>query len=317
MIRVSDLTKRRLILSSTAMLPKPLRIFARYKLLAHLELAKGRRAKIFIIAHLKCGNTWLCTMISRLYQVRYGLPSTLLMLHSDELAQRNPAIPRFLVTNGHYSYEGIIGEVLAADQPASELHQKKIIFLVRHPCDIAVSWYFQFTKRESAVKRELINHSLSQPIDHTTISMWDFVMHRGIGLPFLIEYLNTWLRNVAKLDHVLIVRYEDLRARPEENLKRLTSLMDESFTDQEIEEAVAFASFDNLRKLEISGFFRRSGLPPRNPDDLDSLKVRRGKVGGYKDYFTDEQVAQMEELVWTRLSPTFGYGRSEVMQAAR
>jgi hypothetical protein len=237
-------------------------------------------------------------------------------LKSGELANSNTAIPKFLVTNGYYSYEGIIGKVLAADQPKSALHEKKVILLARHPCDIAVSWYFQFTKRVSVAKRELINHSLSRPIDHTAVSMWEFVMQSEIGLPFLIEYLNTWQRNLEQLDHALIVRYEDLRARTAENLQSITAFIGASFTEREIEDAVAFASFNNLRKLEAAGFFRRGGLSRRNPADPDSFKVRRGKVYGYKDYFTAEQVAQMDELVWTRLSPSFGYGRSIATQEA-
>jgi hypothetical protein len=83
--------------------------------------------------------------------------------------------------------------------------------------------------------------------------------------------------------------------------------MGESFSDQEIQEAVAFGSFDHLKNLEQQGFFRQGGLSLRNPNDPESFKVRRAKVGGFKDYFTQEQVAELEELVRTRLSPTFGY----------
>ena len=36
--------------------------------------------------------------------------------------------------------------------------------------------------------------------------------------------------------------------------------------------------------------------------------MRRAKVGGFRDYFTAAQVAELEDLVRTRLSPTFGYG---------
>ena len=83
--------------------------------------------------------------------------------------------------------------------------------------------------------------------------------------------------------------------------------MGETFSDREFEEAVAFGAFDNLKNLERQGFFRQGGLSLRNAEDPESFKVRRAKVGGFKDYFTDEQVAELEELVRTRLSPTFGY----------
>jgi hypothetical protein len=306
MLQISDGVKKWSVLAPTAALPTRWRVAARRAALARLELAKARRTDLLIIAHPKSGNTWLRVMLSRLYQVRHGLPASLIVT-SDELARRNPAIPRISATNGYYSYEGAVGAALAPDAPDSPLRHKPIVFLARHPCDIAVSWFFQFTKRQSAHKQELINHFVGRPIDRRTVGMWEFVRHSDIGLLSLIEFLNTWERNVGRLPRATIVRYEDLRADPRETLPRITALMGESFSDQEIQEAVAFGSFDHLQNLEQQGFFRQGGLSLRNPNDPESFKVRRAKVGGFKDYFTQEQVAELEELVRTRLSPTFGY----------
>ena len=307
MLRLSDGVKKWSILAPTAVLPTPWRVAVRERLLARLELAKARRAGLIIIAHPKSGNTWLKAMLSRLYQVRYDLPASLLG-NTDELANRNPAIPRFAATNGCYSYEGSVGRALSPESPDPALRGTPTLLLARNPLDIAVSWYFQFTKRQSAQKQELINHSIEHPIDRRTIEMWDFVRHSDIGLPFLIDYLNDWERKLSGRDRALLVRYEDLRSEPAETLKRITELMGEDFSDEEIGEAVEFGSFDNLRKLETSGFFRQGGMSLRNPDDPETFKVRRGKVGGYRDYFTPEQVAELEELTFSRLSPTFGYG---------
>lgn len=309
-MQVSDGVKKWTVLVPTGILPTVLRVRLRKHFLSKLELAKARRASLLIIAHPKSGNTWLKVMLSRLYQVRHGLPASLL-INSNELALRNAAIPAIAATNGYYSHEGVIGALLAADGPASELRHKPIVFLARNPCDIAVSWYFQFTKRQSAHKQELINHFIDHPIDRRRISLWDFVRHSDIGLPFLIDYLNTWERNLAHLDQGLLIRYEELRSQPIETLKRITGLMEESFSDAEIEEAVQFGSFDNLRKLEGQGFFRQGGLTLRNPKDPNSFKVRRGKVNGYRDYFTPDQVAELEDLVRIRLSPSLGYGSGD------
>jgi len=312
---ISDRRKRSAILHATARLPRPLRIALRERLLARLELGRARRAALLILGHPKCGNTWLRTMLSRLYQVRHALDDHLIV-KSDELAQAHPAAPRLLATNGCYSYEGIVGRVLAADAPLSDLHQRKAVRLVRHPSDIAVSWYLQFVKRQSAAKRELINHGLVHPIDHRTISMWDFVMHGDIGLRFLIDYLNTWERNTARMPCAITLHYEDMRARPAEALQRVVDLLDPSFTREEVAGAVDFGSFDNLRKLEIAGFFGRGGLARRDPSDPDTFKVRRGKIGGYRDYFSPQQVAEMDALVAARLSPTLGYGSVERLSDA-
>jgi hypothetical protein len=303
---VRDGVKKWSILVPTALLPRPWRVAVRERLLARLELAIASRAGLIIIGHPKSGNTWLKVMIARLYQVRYNLkPSEL--IGSDELALRNPAIPRLAATNAYYSYEGSVGRVLAAGAPDAPLRHKPVMFLARNPIDIAVSWYFQFTRRQSAHKQELINHFIDHPIDRHAIGMWDFVRHSDIGLPFLIDYLNTWERNLKALEHSLLVRYEDLRADPAANLQAITQLMGESFSDEEIAEAVNFGAFENLRKLESSGFFRRGGMTLRNAGDPNSFKVRRGKVGGYAEYFPAEQVAELEELMMSRLSRTFAY----------
>ena len=316
MLRLSDGVKKWSILVPTAVLPTPWRVAARERLLARLELAKARRAGLIIIAHPKSGNTWLKAMLSRLYQVRYDLPASLLG-NTDELANRNPAIPRFAASNGCYSYEGSVGKALSPESPDPALRNTPTLLLARNPLDIAVSWSFQFTKRQSAHKQELINHSLAHPIDRRTIDMWDFVRHSDIGLLFLIDYLNGWERRLSGHPRALTVRYEDLRAQPAETLRRITTLMSEDVSDAEIQEAVDFGSFDNLRKLETSGFFRQGGMTLRNPDDPETFKVRRGKVGGYRDYFTPEQVAELEELTYSRLSPTFGYRPDDATQPGR
>jgi hypothetical protein len=46
----------------------------------------------------------------------------------------------------------------------------------------------------------------------------------------------------------------------------------------------------------------------KDRNDPSTYKVRRGKVGGYRDYFTPEQAEELEQFVYTRLSPAFGYG---------
>ncbi len=304
-----DNAKKALIIAPTAILPRSLRISARKKLLGNLEVGIARRSRLVIVAHPKSGNTWLKVMLTRLYSIRHGIAQKDLARY-PALADRNPDIPRFAATNGWYSYERAVGDLLKPEAPDSEFKHKPVVLLARNPLDIAVSWFFQFTKRQSAHKQELINAGIEHPVDRTKIEMWDFVRHSDIGLPSLIDFLNYWERNLAALDNTLLTSYEALRADPAAVLKQITTLMGDSFTDEEIQQAVEFGSFDNLRKLESEGFFRSGGLTLRNPTDPESFKVRRAKVGGYRDYFSAEQVDELEELVRTRLSPSLGYNDS-------
>ena len=306
MFNLSDGVKKALILIPTQPLPAKTRVALRRKHLAELEMAKAQRANFLIIGHPKSGNTWLKVMISRLYQLRYNLPESTL-INTDEFARKIPEIPRLAATNGYYSYEGEVGKLLAVGAPDNPLRHKPVMFLARNPIDIAVSWFHQFTKRQSRAKQELINHWIDNPVDRRTVQMWEFVRHSDIGLPSLIEYQNTWARNVADLDQGLLVKYEELRSEPVPTLQKIIALMGEDFSEDEIRAAVEWGSFDNLQKLETSGTFSQSGMKLVNANDPSTFKVRRGKVGGYRDDFDEAQVAELEALVRDNILPELGY----------
>ena len=70
---------------------------------------------------------------------------------------------------------------------------------------------------------------------------------------------------------------------------------------------------DNSKKMEQEKFFKGSGarVKPGDKDNPQSFKVRKAKVGGYRDYFTDEQCAQLDVMV-AELDPIFGYGGEQV-----
>lgn len=306
MYRIPDRFRLFSAVAATAALPKSARVAARYKLLRRLQIAKSRNANIIVVNHPKSGGTWLRVLLSRLYQMRYGLPRRRIV-KSDEFYNFDRSMPRFLVSNGYYSYESGMQEVLdEANSGAGD--GKKVILLARDPRDIAVSWYIQFTCRTKAYKRELINATLRSPVDTENISMWEFVMHDEIGLPGLIEYHNMWERRLKDSGGGLVIRYEDLRSEPVDTLAKVVGFLGAPFDSAEIDHAVEFAAFDNMRMMEQTGYFRNSSMSLRNKDDPNTLKVRRGKVGGFRDYFSDKQVALMDSMVQENLSPTLGYG---------
>lgn len=313
---LSDRMTRRSILWPTELLPKPLRITLRRNLFARHELGKARRAPLLVIAHPKTGNTWLRTMLTRFYLQKSGLPSDF-TLKSDELHRLEPAIPRFFFSNGYYSYERVVAEALAGPRPDPALREKPVLLIARHPCDLAVSWYFQFTRRISAGKRELIQAELPEPIEVAGLEMWDFVMNREIGLANMIRFLNGWHERLAQIPNGHRTSYEAMRADPGRVLSQVLDLLGEPHDAANVRDAVEFGAFENLQKLEDERRFRHGGMQKNAKGDPDARKVRRGKVGGYRDYFTAEQVAEMDALVAAELDPAFGYGTAGLQKLAR
>ena len=100
-----------------------------------------------------------------------------------------------------------------------------------------------------------------------------------------------------------------MRADPGRELGRALDFLGVAYSQRQIEDAVAFASYENMKQLEQTQVFRTHGqrLVPGDRGNPDSYKVRRAKVGGYRDYFDDEQLAVIDALMAARTGPLFGY----------
>lgn len=97
--------------------------------------------------------------------------------------------------------------------------------------------------------------------------------------------MNRWHDDMQAMPQRLMLKYEQMRAEPVEALDRVMTFLDHGFERHVTEASVEFASFDSLSRKEVDGFFKSNKLKPSNPDDGDSYKVRRGKIGGCQDYF--------------------------------
>lgn len=148
------------------------------------------------------------------------------------------------------------------------------------------------------------------PEDLGEMSIFDFACDERFGLPYVIDWLNLWVLWIEEIPSNLLIPYEDLQIQTAAVLARVVDFIGWDCSESEIQAAVDFASFDELRQCERQDFFGSDRLRPRDKQDPDSYKVRRGKIGGYVDYFTPEQVAELDALVVERLTPCLGYTAS-------
>ena len=131
--------------------------------------------------------------------------------------------------------------------------------------------------------------------------------------------MNGWGRELDRFRHLMIVRYEDLRADPQDMLRRILEFIGTPGSTEHIRQAVEFASVENMRQLEQKRVFWLAGrrMLAKDRSNLNTYKVRRAKVGGYRDDFTPEQLAAIDALVAQRMLPVFGYARDEEPDARR
>lgn len=295
------------IVYATAWLPKKARVAARYRMMTRQRRNMLRRGQVVMIRHPKTGSTWLRTLLTQLHHHRDGV-SPKRVFAADELALQKQGLPRWVISNGYYSLEKGILEAYRRNDPL--VQGKKTILLARHPGDIAVSWHRQYQKRTKAFKRELIEADVCRDLgfDPRSLGRWEFIQLDELGLPAILRFYNDWAEVLAGREDALIVRYEDLRADTEATLRRITALLGETFEDEDYRRAIEFASVDNMRALERSGYFQNASLRLRDAHDPDALKVRRATVGGFRGDLSPEQADWVEAQVRQHSHPALGYG---------
>jgi len=247
-----------------------------------------------ILSIPKSGRTWLRAFVCAYFCRRFGLEFT---LRPGRYAL--PGFPRIVFSHDMFEHrtkgdrwDRIRGKYLV---PRRELNRAKIILLARDPRDCFVSLYLQLTRRDpNAVK-----------LRQKTVG--EMLRDEKFGMRAIVDTMNNWLKEFSHRDNFTLVRYEALRASPEERFRDLLAHLGESSPDPSIfQQALEFSRFENMQKLEAAGAFDSNILHPGDVRDPESFKVRRGKVGGYREYLSAED-QKFAEAALTKLDRRFGY----------
>jgi len=262
------------------------------------EYHRLARADWVLMSWGKSGRTWLRVMLSRAYTLIGDLPASEL-LDFDNLRRRDARLPAVFFTHNNY-----LRDYTGNYDSKAHFAGRKMVLLVRDPRDVAVSQYFQWQYRMRRGKKFINDY----PAHGTHIDAWTFVTDPAVGVPRIVDYFNDWARSRQQLDDLLIVRYEDMRHDPGAVLARILEFTGTPLSESQVAEAVEFAAYDNMKKMEREQFFKGSGarVRPGDRDNPASFKVRKARVGGYREHFDAAQRAELAAMVAT-LDPVFGY----------
>jgi hypothetical protein len=265
------------------------------------EFKKLQRADWVLMSWGKSGRTWLRVMLSRAYQLEGGLKTTEL-LDFDNLKSHDLRLPAVFFTHDNY-----LRDYTGNRDSTTHFKGKRIVLLIRDPRDVAVSQFFQWQYRMRPNKKFINDY----PPHGADIATWDFVQNAHVGVPRIVDFFNSWARVIPDKD-VLVVRYEDMRAEPGVVLSQILAFTGTNISAEHLRDAVEFADYENMKKMEQSKFFRGSGarVKPGDKNNPQSFKVRKAKVGGFKDYFSDDQCQELEKMM-EGLDPMFGYESKE------
>lgn len=169
---------------------------------------------------------------------------------------------------------------------------RTVIYIVRNPLDIAVSWAHHRGVR--------VEEAVAQVCDGPAPD--DKPRHLGDQLP---QYIGAWHRHVHSWVDVSglrchLVRFEDLHRDPERTFAHVLDACGLPPDPGLVRKAVAFSDFAELRRQELErGFTER----PRN---ARGEFFRRGEVGAWREGLPVELAARLIECS-REMMVRFGY----------
>lgn len=251
----------------------------------------------FLHSFPKAGRTWLRIALGKVLIRHFNLDAALNPMDLHAMAEAHPRIPRVKVDHEDDPHVRTPGELI---RWKSEFADQKIIFLVRDPRDIVVSQYFRLSRQHDYYKG---------PIS-------EFIRRQRGSLQTLVRYLNIWADARPVLNHFLVVKYESLHEDLKRELRRVLTFIDlPDISEAALDEAAQFTKFENMKEVEKKGEIQDKRFQPGDKNDPESFHTRRGKVGGYVDYLSPEDVAWVDNLVNSQLDPFYGYAAVKGAQA--
>lgn len=239
-----------------------------------------------VISYQKCGRTWLRMMLGRVYQKYFSLPENEVLRITESpfrFQAEFPAMPKVVFHHDDNAHRKMAYEL---NLSKSIYRYKKVVFLVRDPRDVVVSNYYHMTYRARS----------------NNLNISDFVRKYFLSI---IGFYNAWANSFV-FDGV-VVRYEDIKKNEKKELSRILSYIDPSLVISEsaLNEAINYCSLENMTKYEQQGKFSGNALAGSN-GERDSSKVRKGKVGGFREEI-DLEVQRFCDWCMDSLDPRYGY----------
>jgi hypothetical protein len=243
---------------------------------------------IFITSYPRSGNTWTRFLISNL--VYQDEPTTFANIESripeiyfnPDRRMRSLARPRLL--KSHECFQPLY---------------RRVIYIVRDPRDVAVSFYHHNVKAGNIADdfpmESFIPRFIAAEFDGKWGSWSDHVL--------------SWLALRKESPAFLLLRYEDMQADPVRELRRLCSFLQQNAyppirtDDEALRRAVELSSPERMRALERVE--AKDWVLTRNTRP-DKPFVRTATTGGWRNTLSPGAVARIEDA-WGPLMQQLGY----------
>ena len=247
-----------------------------------VEKRAAARVAVSVVSYPKSGRTWLELLLLAALGHHRGQ-------HFDDdatysnVAAKFDDVPLVAFTHAGGSWETATStaDTIAAYAPRNIINGR-FVYLYRDPRDVLVSSYHHARNR-SGIKWLTPQDMLEDPI---------------VGLPKLAAFMNAWTRHVESAgDRAMRVSYEKLKAAPQQTLAEICRFMGLPFSNDDLRLAIEDCSFERLQKRERAATGANPWLAPVDRSNPDSFKFREGRSGGYRTFFTTDQIRWIESYM--------------------
>jgi hypothetical protein len=236
---------------------------------------------IFVVSYPKSGNTWMRFLIGNLlfqdepitfFNIENKIPD-IYKNTNRKLLQISP--PRILKSHEYF-----------------DPRYKKVIYIVRDPRDVAVSYYYHCIKFRIIKQTDKMDRFLNQFIEGKidNFGSWE-------------ENVGSWIGARKGDPNFLLLRYEDIMNAAEDALKKIAVHLEIDATYESIVRAVGLSSFDRMKKLEKK---QSDEWMQTKKSNKNLMFVRKGQCGGWKKELSKEESEKIEKA-WKHLMLMFGY----------
>jgi hypothetical protein len=246
----------------------------------------------FLVSFPRSGNTWtrflVCNLINPDNPVNFAQLESRIPEIYDVTDRDLRAFSRPRIIKSHECFDP---------------RYKKVIYIVRDPRDVAVSYY------EFQLKRKVISDDCSLEEFLPRFMESEFEPKTGSWR----DHVVSWLATRGTQRSFLLLRYEDMLKSTQEESTKIASFLDLDSSPECVARAVSLSSADRMRKLETEQ--SRQWKETKNTR-LDKPFVRTAASGVWKSALPERCVAEIEST-WGDVMRSLGYDLATTTAAAR
>lgn len=248
------------------------------------------KTEFYIISFPKSGRTWLRFFLSKYFYLNFNRPEGL----DFRSFFKNKKIPRIGFTHCEAHKKNKFTEVKII---VKKFYEKKVIFLYRDPRDVIVSHYFQYTKKDFQYNKDV----------EKKITLSDFIRHPKLGISRIVYFMNFVYEQKDFFNKFIMISYEDCQKDAFVCFNKILNFLDiKNINENCLKEAIQESSFSKMKKVESQNELNDERLKPTDVNDAESYKVRKGKIGGYKEYLNSEDISYVNGEI-KKLNKIFKY----------